>query len=64
MKSLLLFFTLLFANIVFLAVLSFIAWCGLDLIWPIITYKQVFGAAILGGLAFAIASSLITKLLK
>jgi hypothetical protein len=64
MKVLLLFFTLLFANIVFLAILSLVAWCGISLIWPIITYKQVFGAALLGALAFAIASSLITKLLK
>lgn len=54
----------MFANIVFLASLSLVAWCGISLIWPIITYKQVFGAAILGALAFAVASSLIKKLLR
>jgi len=64
MKTLLLFSTLLILNIVFLALLSLVAWCAISLIWPVVAYKQVFGGAILGAMAFAIASSLIRKLLK
>jgi hypothetical protein len=47
MKGLILFSTLLLINIAFLALLSLVGWCAISLIFPVVTYKQVFGASIL-----------------
>ena len=54
MKALLLFSTLLLINIAFLALLSLVGWCAISLIFPVVTYKQVFGASILLALLLAI----------